>query len=221
MIGSGLRSVSHARSSTRSFGSGCSTYRNPRSFSQSIMSRACCRSVQPWLASPLIGLSVTERMASTIALVGVAAELDLQHLELGGFARLLLHDVGRVDADRERRHRRLRRVVAPDVVPGLPHQLADEVVQGDVDRRLGRRVARRERRRWPRGWTRARTGWRSGSRSTFARKPWRCRATRRGRAASTPRRSRPMPSYSISVSTTGVVVREFTATVNTCFSCSV
>ncbi len=68
MMGIGLRSVIHARSSTRSFASGCSTYRNPRSFSQPIMSRACWRSVQPWFASPVSGLSVTERMASTITL---------------------------------------------------------------------------------------------------------------------------------------------------------
>ncbi len=66
MIGSGLRSVSQARSSTCSLGSGCSTITTFFSFSQCSMSSATARSFHPWLTSAVMGVFVTERMVSMI-----------------------------------------------------------------------------------------------------------------------------------------------------------
>ena len=65
-MGTGLRSVSHALSSRRSFGIGCSTMTTPCSFSQKISSKAFSLSFQPWFASTATGRSVTSRMARII-----------------------------------------------------------------------------------------------------------------------------------------------------------
>ena len=78
-------------------------------------------------------------------LVVVASELHLEDVEaVGALTRLLAHHLGRIDADGEGGRRRLVLVQPPEFIPGRLQQLAHEVVQGDVHRRLGRRVALRK-----------------------------------------------------------------------------
>ena len=67
-IGSGLRSVIQALSSSLSFGIGCSTITMPFSLSQYISSNDMDLSFQPWLASTAIGRSVISRMVLIISL---------------------------------------------------------------------------------------------------------------------------------------------------------
>ena len=213
MIGIGLRSVSHAKSSSgASFGNGCSTNRTPFSFSQTISSSAFWRSFHPWFASAVSGLSVTERIVSIISRSLSRPSFTFSTLNSAASRTFWRTTSGVSMPIVKRGERRLRAVEAPDVVPGLVHQLADQVVQRDVHRRLRRGVAGRDRIDVGEDrleFERVRVPARDRpSRGT----PGSCPASRRGTAASTPRRTRSRRRRRSAVSTHGVVVRDETAT---------
>ena len=191
MIGSGLRSVSHAKSSSgASFGNGCSTNRTFFSLSHDDLVERLLP-VLPALVGVRRQRLVGDRPDRLDHFVVVlATELHLQHLVFRRLAHLLPDDLRRVDADGEAGVGRLRRVEAPDVEPGLVHQLSDQIVQRDVDRGLRGRVSRRDRDRCPRGWSRVRMGSSTGSDRPSPGTPRNSPGSRRDRAASTPRRSR-------------------------------
>ena len=86
--GRGLRSVTQAIASSCSLGIGCSIMTIPFSWSQWIMSSACCLSFQPWLASMAMGRSVTERMVSIISLSLSRPNFTLRMLKRSAHSRV-------------------------------------------------------------------------------------------------------------------------------------
>ena len=75
-------------------------------------------------------------------LVVVQSHLDLDELVGACLLDLLSYDLLGVNADCKTGHRSLTRVKSPDFVPGLSHDLAQQVVQRDIHTGLGSTVVR-------------------------------------------------------------------------------
>ena len=73
-------------------------------------------------------------------LVRIAAQFDLENLELRSFLGFLTDDVFLIDADGKRGRGSQLPVETPDVIPGLVHDLSYHVVERNIDRGLGCRI---------------------------------------------------------------------------------
>ena len=139
--GIGERALSQAASSSMAAGIGCSTSSTPRRASHSSLRIAVSLSFQPSFASTRSGLPVTLRTASIVASSLSSPTLILSTGNSAASRTFWRVISGRVDADRERRERRLGRVEAEQPVDRDPELLADPVVERDVERRARRVLA--------------------------------------------------------------------------------